>query len=451
MVIALVATCLGKVVSGVFVGRHRWVVGTAMMGRGEFAYLVAQTALITPFRAFSGGGDVAGEATMLSPDAYTSVVWALLTATVLTPFLFKLLLSRMARLEQGAPGDPGGDEALVKKWKIRIAHDLSPPLAASPAGGGGGGERGGGGTSRSPRGSLTVPPPPPPPQNLMQALASEGLDITAFEIISGGLLRSYNEVYTVEVTDDRVDKALRADVEAIEEKMHRIVNNTMQADQRYNLLIKPIRPGQLSRDCSLAIRPAALQDPESPQPLAPFAGGAPKAPEGGPPRAGASGPVTPASLVAALEAAAGGGRGPGPAAGGAGAEASLLPRGGSLKPSSSKEGGQAPPLRGATPPQNLKLSMHFSEDPEYYGQLVSHLVETSMSNSRASRLSDLDQGSGVDEETAGPVPQQARRSLFGGLRRGRVEEKEKEEEEKTQKKKKKKKKKEKKEKEKNGE
>ena len=37
VVIALVATCLGKVVSGVFVGRHRWVVGTAMMGRGEFA------------------------------------------------------------------------------------------------------------------------------------------------------------------------------------------------------------------------------------------------------------------------------------------------------------------------------------------------------------------------------------------------------------------------------
>jgi hypothetical protein len=82
--------------------------------------------------------------------------------------------------------------------------------------------------------------------------------------------------------------------------------------------------------------------------------------------------------------------------------------------------------------------MHFSEDPEYYGQLVSHLVETSMSNSRASRLSELDQGSGGDEETAGPAPQQARRSLFG-LRRGGLEEKE--EEETTQKKKKKKKKK----------
>ena len=114
----------------------------------------------------------------------------------------------------------------------------------------------------------------------------------------------------------------------------------------------------------------------------------------------------------------------------------------------SKEGGQAPPPRGATPPQNLKLSMHFSEDPEYYGQLVSHLVETSMSNSRASRLSELDQGSGGDEETAGPAPQQARRSLFG-LRRGGLEEKE--EEETTQKKKKKKKKKKKEKKDKGGE
>merc|ERR1719316_72166 len=283
MVIALVATCLGKVVSGVFVGRHRWVVGMAMMGRGEFAYLVAQTALITPFRAFSGAGEVAGEATMLSPDAYTSVVWALLTATVLTPFLFKFLLGRMARLEQGAPGEPGGDEALVKKWKIRIAHDLSP-------------------------------------------LPAQGFDITAFEIISGGLLRSYNEVYTVEVTDDRVDKALRADVEAIEEKMHRIVNNAMQADQRYNLLIKPIRPGQLSRDCSLAIRPAALPNPESPQPLAAFAGGAPKAPGGGQPRAGASGQMSPAALAAALEAAAAAGHGTGAGGEPGASSASLLPR-----------------------------------------------------------------------------------------------------------------------------
>jgi len=414
-------------------------VGMAMMGRGEFAYLVAQTALITPFRAFSGAGEVAGEATMLSPDAYTSVVWALLTATVLTPFLFKFLLGRMARLEQGAPGEPGGDEALVKKWKIRIAHDLSPLPAESPAGGG---EPAGGGASRSPRGSLAGPPAPPPPQNLMQALAAQGFDITAFEIISGGLLRSYNEVYTVEVTDDRVDKALRADVEAIEEKMHRIVNNAMQADQRYNLLIKPIRPGQLSRDCSLAIRPAVLPNPESLQPLAAFAGGAPKAPGGGQPRAGASGQMSPAALAAALEAAAAAGHGTGAGGEPGASSASLLPRGGSLMQSSSMEqGGQAPPPRGATPPQNLKLSMHFSEDPEYYGQLVSHLVETSMSRS-ASQFGALDQGAGGGEEATGPTPQEAeagaRRTLFGGLRRGRKEGEEAREEEEPKKKKKKK-------------
>ena len=380
MVIAVAATCFGKVISGVFVGRHRWVVGMAMMGRGEFAYLVAQTALITPFKSFSApaGAGEAGEApagaTMLSPNAYTSVVWALLTATVMTPFLFKLLLSRMARLEQGAPGELGGDAALVKKWKIRIAHDLLPAEEMTPVG-----EK----TSRSPRLPAAAPPAPPPPQNLMRALAAEGLDITAFEIISGGLLHSYNEVYTVEVPDDRVDKALRADVEAIEEKMHRIVTNTMQADQRYNLLIKPIRPGELSRDCSLAIRPSALPEGGSPPPLG---GGGAGGAGGG--THGVGGALTEALAKMARSAS---GTQLLPRGGGAGC--ADLPRAGSTFDSKnfSGGGGGSP---GPTPPQNLKLqNIHFGDDPEYYGQLVSQLVETSMSNSRGSRLADL-----ADEE-----------------------------------------------------
>ena len=55
MVVGAVACVLTKTVSGVFVGETRWVVGWAMVGRGEFAYLVADTARITAVRG-SGRG-----------------------------------------------------------------------------------------------------------------------------------------------------------------------------------------------------------------------------------------------------------------------------------------------------------------------------------------------------------------------------------------------------------
>merc|ERR1719320_145191 len=49
VLIAGTATILGKVVSGIHTGEFRWVIGFAMVGRGEFAYLVAETSKSTCF------------------------------------------------------------------------------------------------------------------------------------------------------------------------------------------------------------------------------------------------------------------------------------------------------------------------------------------------------------------------------------------------------------------
>jgi len=66
--------CLGaKLVCGAFVGAERWVIGVAMMARGEFAYLVAEEA---------------HSLEMLEDNEYAVVVWALLWATLIAPMAF---------------------------------------------------------------------------------------------------------------------------------------------------------------------------------------------------------------------------------------------------------------------------------------------------------------------------------------------------------------------------
>jgi len=71
-----------KVVCAIFMGPSRFVIGWAMVGRAEFAYLIAQMAL-------SGG--------LLDSDTFSIVIWALLWATIFAPFAFKCLLNRYVR------------------------------------------------------------------------------------------------------------------------------------------------------------------------------------------------------------------------------------------------------------------------------------------------------------------------------------------------------------------
>ena len=78
-VIGLIPCLLTKLVSGAFTGPGRWVIGIAMMARGEFAYLVAETA---------------HDLEMIDAAEYAVVVWALLWATIVAPFAFDKVLKK---------------------------------------------------------------------------------------------------------------------------------------------------------------------------------------------------------------------------------------------------------------------------------------------------------------------------------------------------------------------
>jgi Kef-type K+ transport system membrane component KefB len=88
---------LSKVLSGPFMGDARWVIGWAMVGRAEFAYLIAQMA---------AAGNMIGE------DAFAITIWALLYATIFAPFVFgKVLQNYIAAqsIPQGPSIDIDGD------------------------------------------------------------------------------------------------------------------------------------------------------------------------------------------------------------------------------------------------------------------------------------------------------------------------------------------------------
>lgn len=70
---------LTKVCCGPFMGKEKWVIGWAMVGRAEFAYLIAQ---------------MAAAGNMLSEDMFSIVIWSLLWATVWAPFIFRIVLNR---------------------------------------------------------------------------------------------------------------------------------------------------------------------------------------------------------------------------------------------------------------------------------------------------------------------------------------------------------------------
>lgn len=70
---------LTKVLCAPFMGKERFVIGWAMVGRAEFAYLIAQ---------------MAAAANMIDADAFSICIWALLYATIFAPFIFRTVLNR---------------------------------------------------------------------------------------------------------------------------------------------------------------------------------------------------------------------------------------------------------------------------------------------------------------------------------------------------------------------
>mmetsp|Transcript_61185 Transcript_61185/g.189526 ORF Transcript_61185/g.189526 Transcript_61185/m.189526 type:complete len:652 (-) Transcript_61185:137-2092(-) len=113
-IMGIFACIMTKVCCAFFMGKPRWVIGWAMVGRAEFAYLIAQMAL-------SGN--------MLDEESFSIVIWALLYATVFAPFVFRLLLNRYIK-ETGMETTSGDADALKDEAHTDEAHGHTQAKAA---------------------------------------------------------------------------------------------------------------------------------------------------------------------------------------------------------------------------------------------------------------------------------------------------------------------------------
>jgi len=113
-IMGIFACIMTKVCCAFFMGKPRWVIGWAMVGRAEFAYLIAQMAL-------SGN--------MLDEESFSIVIWALLYATVFAPFVFRLLLNRYIK-ETGMEAASGDADALKDEARTDEAHGHTEAKAA---------------------------------------------------------------------------------------------------------------------------------------------------------------------------------------------------------------------------------------------------------------------------------------------------------------------------------
>mmetsp|Transcript_29418 Transcript_29418/g.68371 ORF Transcript_29418/g.68371 Transcript_29418/m.68371 type:complete len:657 (+) Transcript_29418:76-2046(+) len=114
-IMGIFACILTKVVCAPFMGPARWVIGWAMVGRAEFAYLIAQMAL-------SGN--------MLDQESFSIVIWALLYATIFAPFIFRYLLNRYVK-QQGLQTNQSlkhADEEGVNYGEAHAEPNKSKPL-----------------------------------------------------------------------------------------------------------------------------------------------------------------------------------------------------------------------------------------------------------------------------------------------------------------------------------
>jgi len=90
-VLGLIPCILTKLLCAPFMGRARWVIGWAMVGRAEFAYLIAQVAVATH---------------MIDETTFSVTIWALLYATILAPLVFQTVLNRYVRAEGLVQAEP---------------------------------------------------------------------------------------------------------------------------------------------------------------------------------------------------------------------------------------------------------------------------------------------------------------------------------------------------------
>jgi len=108
-----VFACIGtKVVCAFFMGGSRFVIGWAMVGRAEFAYLIAE---------------MAKSGKVMKPELFAIVIWSLLYATIFAPFCFRKVLARYAATLEN-------EESNVKKQGSLGLHHSSHDTAKHGAG-----------------------------------------------------------------------------------------------------------------------------------------------------------------------------------------------------------------------------------------------------------------------------------------------------------------------------
>jgi len=94
----------------------QYLVGMAMVARGEFAFLVAYSA-----QAMKREGAGAGDEYMLGTDVYAAITWALMWALVFAPFLFKWALGvfqRASPIQRGV--SIGGNLMAQRNFVIQV-------------------------------------------------------------------------------------------------------------------------------------------------------------------------------------------------------------------------------------------------------------------------------------------------------------------------------------------
>merc|ERR1719221_771495 len=96
-----------KVLCAVYMGKARFVIGWAMVGRAEFAYLIAQ---------------MGAAGNMITKKTFSILIWALLWATIFAPFVFRYVLNKYIRennIQVGAKGGHGGHD----EHKVGLTDD----------------------------------------------------------------------------------------------------------------------------------------------------------------------------------------------------------------------------------------------------------------------------------------------------------------------------------------
>merc|ERR1719277_1078012 len=93
---------LTKVCCGPFMGKPRWVIGWAMVGRAEFAYFI---------------GIMAKSLKMMEDKLFAILIWALIYATIFAPLIFRKVLSSYMKAEAQANGEEPPPEI-----KPKLAH-----------------------------------------------------------------------------------------------------------------------------------------------------------------------------------------------------------------------------------------------------------------------------------------------------------------------------------------